>query len=642
MSRIAAFVGHSFSKSDEALVNRFLNFFNHVQQLGIGFTWDHAENAEPKVLSEKVKTKMEGKNLFIGICTLKELAVAPEKLQSSFWRPGVRFAQEKDMEPKTSDWITQEIGYSIAKGMKLILLLEDGVRLPGGLQGDIEHIAFDRRNPSEAFEKIMEMLRALEPQVQPLEHSTSLGKAEPSKAEDKESKDPIEGEPDDTWTRENYKQAVFGAMASNDDDRSAALLASFGKSKHGQDPEQHATLEAYSLGLARFFSRKGAHNSRLEELVEKFPRNVSIRTELASSYESFGVYDKAAQQYAAAADCVESAEDRVGWLTNAAASRARGGDVAADTWLRTQYASLPTKTTQAARIFRRGLLDVAKIRKATPLWIAYQEARLLDLPDKYDSRSDLAWEYFQRTQYGLALYHYLLLPYSERSHGVWNNIGAAYAELEMPAKAVAAYRTSEELGGTYAVSNLAYIFIDAGFHKEAEELCRTALSKPDSEKRVAAALASITTKATTETQKSQEVSKAAEAEHQFMARLGNAFCASAVLAPATSWVTPECVLAVTIEGGRFKAVGTYQQPSGALTLFSGQGSSTTMVVTYEGELVGLGVTFRKRKHEQGSKPSALESGDEGYIIFDEKLQTASEIVKADKKAPSYQEWKRSS
>jgi hypothetical protein len=645
MSRIAAFVGHSFSKSDEALVTRFLNFFDHVQDLGIGFTWDHAENAEPKVLSEKVKEKMEGKNLFIGLCTLKELAIAPEQLRTPFLRPASFVAERSNFEAKTSDWITQEIGYSIAKGMKLILLIEDGVRRPGGLQGDIEHIPFSRSNPPDSFEKILEMVRALGPKVAPLNQSTSQARAEPSKSEEEQAKDSLDGEPDSTWTRESYESAILGSVYGDNERRTAALLQSFADAEIGKDPEQRADLEAHSIWLARIFDKKGAKNTRLEELASTHPKNHTIKKYLAQSYESFGIHDKAAQQYLAAAELTTHVDDQLGYLKDAATSRARNGDVSADTWLREKYSALQGKTTLCAQVFRRGLLEIAKIHKADQLWIAYQEARLLDLPDNYDSRDDLAWMYFSKGNYGLALYHYLLIPHSERSKYVWNNIGAAYKELEVPTKAVQAYRQSEAIGGTYAVSNLAFLLIEAGFSKEAEDLCKAALRKDNCDKRVAAALSSIGEKSAAEEKKESKISKDSEEEHRFMANLGNAYCATESLPATTSWSTPDCTVSVTIDGDSFSALGTYEQPSAFsfASLVAGHqgGKATTMVVSYDGKMVGRGVSFSKSRYEQGSKPSILATnGESGLLIIDETLQNATVMVTSDKKSVTYQKWNR--
>ena len=85
MTQLNAFVGHSFLEKDADVVRRFLDYFNSVNGVVPGFSWEHAQKAEPVVLAEKVKRLFEGKNLFIGICTSKE-AVAPlDQLNPSFF-----------------------------------------------------------------------------------------------------------------------------------------------------------------------------------------------------------------------------------------------------------------------------------------------------------------------------------------------------------------------------------------------------------------------------------------------------------------------------------------------------------------------------------------------------------------------------
>jgi hypothetical protein len=76
MQGLRALVGHNFSDQDKALINIFCKHFD-LRQSGRPFeiTWDHAVEAEPSALSDKVLVKIEGKNVFIGICTRNELAI---------------------------------------------------------------------------------------------------------------------------------------------------------------------------------------------------------------------------------------------------------------------------------------------------------------------------------------------------------------------------------------------------------------------------------------------------------------------------------------------------------------------------------------------------------------------------------------
>ena len=127
-NQLKAFVGHSFTDNDSAVVDKFLKFFTTVTKMNIGFSWDHAEEAEAKELAEKVKALIEDKNLFIGICTNKEAVIDPTKLTKAIFNKKMIKAEKAAFFSKTSDWIIQEIGLAIGLNMDLILLLENGVR----------------------------------------------------------------------------------------------------------------------------------------------------------------------------------------------------------------------------------------------------------------------------------------------------------------------------------------------------------------------------------------------------------------------------------------------------------------------------------------------------------------------------------
>jgi hypothetical protein len=109
MPELSAFIGHSFLPRDADVVRCFLDFFNTVASLGIGFSWDHAEEAEAKELPSKVLAKMEGRNLLIAICTLKEVTIAQDRLNKLPFLTSMRVANANYFDLKTSDWIIQEI-----------------------------------------------------------------------------------------------------------------------------------------------------------------------------------------------------------------------------------------------------------------------------------------------------------------------------------------------------------------------------------------------------------------------------------------------------------------------------------------------------------------------------------------------------
>ena len=118
MQDIQAFVGHSFRPEDRALIQVFIDHFRTLAHSYPGFSWDHAEKAEAVPLAQKVLEKIDGKNVFIGICTRTEQAVAPNALQQ-LWLSNRLHAKRSDFVWKTSDWLIQEIGLAVGRLPKI-------------------------------------------------------------------------------------------------------------------------------------------------------------------------------------------------------------------------------------------------------------------------------------------------------------------------------------------------------------------------------------------------------------------------------------------------------------------------------------------------------------------------------------------
>src|SRR5262245_53965236 len=154
MVAINAFVAHSFTQDDEIVVGKFLKYFDQLSKSEMNFAYVHAEAAEPKVLAEKVKLLLADRNVLIAICTKKERVISPNVLANTLLPRGFLKAPKNEFLWKTSDWIIQEIGLAIGRGLELILLLEEEVQKPGGLQGDLEYISFNRDSPERSFGKI--------------------------------------------------------------------------------------------------------------------------------------------------------------------------------------------------------------------------------------------------------------------------------------------------------------------------------------------------------------------------------------------------------------------------------------------------------------------------------------------------------
>jgi len=115
-----AFLGHSFAADDKIVVDCVRDT---LETIGIRVTT--GERPTNKSVSEKVKRRIEGQHIFVGLFTRRE-KIAGKK----------RWA--------ASPWIVDEKAYALGKGKELILLKEDGVDAFGGLQGDQEYLEFTR------------------------------------------------------------------------------------------------------------------------------------------------------------------------------------------------------------------------------------------------------------------------------------------------------------------------------------------------------------------------------------------------------------------------------------------------------------------------------------------------------------------
>src|SRR5665213_613896 len=286
MKEIKAFVGHSFSDADADVVGKFTRYFDSLARSHPQFSWQSAESAEPRILTEKVLRIIADKNTFIGICTRKEQVAPVNALRPLLFQPDYVKAPKSKFAWKTSDWVIQEIGLAVGRGLDVILLVEDGIRDPGGLQGDIEYIPFDRDHPEKAFNKILEMLSALSPKTSSQLTITSDVKATPEEAVTKPSDGDYLNTPDATWDRRRYIMAAFTAITIEADERLKAIGDSYKATEDASVGDNSATWDAMMEHM-RLSVGKGGKIDHLKDLAEKNPTSSKTLSYLARAYNTF-------------------------------------------------------------------------------------------------------------------------------------------------------------------------------------------------------------------------------------------------------------------------------------------------------------------------------------------------------------------
>jgi tetratricopeptide (TPR) repeat protein len=627
MSELRAFVGHSFTSEDEDVVGKFLAYFDQLEKLVPRFSWVHARVAEPKNLADKVMSLLPDRNLFIGICTRKERVVASTRRLFQWV-----LVDQAQIDWKTSDWTIQEIGLALGRGLQIILLIEEGVRKPGGLQGDIEYIPFSRTHPEESFGRIVEMITALLPKSAAVSGAPQDGRSSPGERDDdgkltasEASDDYLSPKPD--WTYEDYRFAVFDALLFDKEGEVSKLTGAFLSSEIAREADSRVSWEAY-IGYTKLQLAKGGTLAELKALADASPSSSRVLEYLALAYEVKELFSDAASTYQIAANLAEDRLRKINLLGRAAACLARGESGES---IRQISAQIKEQMAGEASELEALLsfIRLAELQKDKECVLALRERMLEISPDQTYDQFSLAYEYSELQDDKLSLLHYLRIPAPERTAIAWNNLGVQFQRLDLPIKAVTAYRQATEMNETLAMSNLAERFLSAGFLTEAEQQCSKALSIKDYHANVPRTLAKIKTLPTTERKSEEAAESSGRTKSNFYRILGRAILSGDASSIAQRWRAPDCVLEASLVDGEFRAVGTYEVAEGGLgtlgSLFDTGGlvkKTSTYRLSYVGALRGRAIIASVTRRRIGEQTTALgllgiEPGTKALMILGE-------------------------
>ncbi len=222
---------------------------------------------------------MKGKNVFIGICTKKERVLG-----------NGRFAFFDTKQWKTSDWIIQEIGVAKGMGLDLILLIEEGLRKPGELQGNMNHIMFKRSAPEKAYNEIFEMLSALSPKetVAPVTAAGNQPAPDQIKTAPQKLEDDISPKPQ--WRQNDYEWAFMRNTFSKNDSAAEAISKFYLATEEGSKNENKCVWKAFCEFVRILEGRGGGSLTTLKAFAEENPKSSRVWKYLGSAhigYEDF-------------------------------------------------------------------------------------------------------------------------------------------------------------------------------------------------------------------------------------------------------------------------------------------------------------------------------------------------------------------
>lgn len=568
MPKIRAFVGHSFTEQDAEVFRRFAGLFDNLEKVMPEFTWDHAQEAQPISISEKVLGLTSDKNIFVGIYTRKERVLKPPHSPTSVLSR-LRFS-EAAFEWKTSDWIIQETG--MAKGMKLpsIFFVEDGVRPPSGLHNDLEWIPFKRANPDACFGLFMQMISTLMEKKESLAAEPESPTSPPPVITEATPTPPTDGtiwsEPRPEWSRDQYEIAHLHAVASKAGaEQEAKISDAFARSEYGKQPAALTEWQGY-IEWNRISLGTGGSIARLRKYSEEEPNSFLIKYYLGRSLETFDQFGDAAAEFKSAAALAAEPARKVRHLGDAAGAYRKAGRMVDANAAMAEARSIAGTTPTAESAFLRKQREFATAGNNRRVLVGTLE-RLLEIePADRDVRFALAYLYDERGQAELALYHYLLIPYVERQGGTWNNLGTVQSHLGLHAGAVTSYKRAMEDGESLGGSNLAYKYLEAGFLDDARTVCDAAQKMPNPHKNILGALARIHDIPEEEDKKEEELRKKARIASEFYGAFGRATALPLPMLFATAWKGHEFTLSVHFDGLAFSASADYDVPVNALAL----------------------------------------------------------------------------
>ncbi|MFZ2541779.1 MAG: hypothetical protein WAW75_08400 [Gallionella sp.] len=572
---------------------------------------------------------------FAGICTKKERVIQDQKLNK--WKiPPRLFGKEVDFEWKTSDWVMQELGYSLGLGMDTILLLEEGIREVNGLHGTLEFIRFNRQNPSLAFQKIIQQLSSIEiNNIKPGQPDVSAKSTDGNNAEKSDTQKSQSSldykNPSLDWEYSDFVWAMHMAIWDKDSNAESRIYE-FHKKLLSTDKPLYLKWEGECLYIKQKWKNESALG-KLNSLIKTNPEIAHLHYYLGKSFEEYKDYGKAYDEYVKALS-VGSASNAQFLSSTIGCLKAYKGSDAAKTFMEANIENI-VKNDDDKFLFIKTYATLFK-DDAEHTYCALLEAALYLKPDESSLRFDLAYKYSALKLKRLSLFHYELLSRTSPSSTVWNNLGVEYENNSLPIKSIGAYRTSEGLDGTLAMSNIAYRFVNAGFDVEAREICNKALKIEDYDSRIPEAINGINGKVVAENKVIETLSDEIKPEQDYFIKFAISLANPLINDMIGKCKSDECELNFSITGGLFAASGAFERKKAATGLaglynpYSGANKQSndkiiSHKIVYQGLVRGRSGTFkvtREARDKDGAAPTLLglamdQSTKDGMFYFDD-------------------------
>jgi Flp pilus assembly protein TadD len=627
--KIVAFVARSFDPADEAKIfpiTKFLASFNAV-----GFFPQSAERSEVESVSEKVRSLIDKSDVFVGIFTKRHpvyhldarlrtaLSLFRARLNPGFWT--------------APPWVLQESGYALKARKPLILFRETDVEIPG-LQGDLEYIPFDPRDPTKALQRASEMINSLIAKTSGINIDTVVQSDSPESksVEVVPPASPHDStKPDDGVKRDGFGKRfveLLSVASSRDWEKTEQVFEDSLRWVKEHDPE--AELLWKCLYARALFSRGRTDAlDKLRELSTEHPGEYLPLSFLASCLLDLHENDEAARLYLQAASVVEP-DQRASLEINAAGAlkKAKKTREARELLLKVRASNYAQDSKTQFNILSN-LYTLSKEAEDRFPSLAIAELALHQNPAESSFRFSLAYDYEATEHAQLAAYHYkIICEHDDKNAAALNNLGIALANCELPVLAVQRYKQSYELGETLAASNLGRRYLEAGLTDEAISLLNVAQSKENCVQEVAHTVAKVYERIDENNREQEKMLAGAGEFRDFILSFGEGLLSQTLANLEGRWKFPTVRIDLKCADSELKGVREKSsQIDASMTLSallgSGERKYVKRIETFEftGSMSGRTCKFklaRSRRDEPGYLTFADSSSDstiEGYILF---------------------------
>jgi tetratricopeptide (TPR) repeat protein len=653
MEQLKAFVGHSFNKDDEKINRTFFDFFDSLKD-SANLEWDHAEDAQAIGLSEKVKNKMEGKDLFIGIFTRKDKKIEEKKLRNRL--RGKKCGSANDFTWATSEWTIQESGYALGKNMRLLFLIEEGVDISAGLHADIEWVKFNRENSTECFTKISQLLGSIikeiekKPVTEMQVTSSDIGKDREEEKEKEEEQKKEESVYTEIFKDKEYLKELI-VDEGNLYKAKQELDRIIKEDKGGKFFDQ-----IYWKMMFFKFKIAAGYTDALSEMItlaKENPNESRPFLALANYYNQYHKYGLAAHEYIKVAEMKKEKNERISYIGEAAECYANNKN------FKQAYGILlkefNNNKLDSSHLFNlhKCLSKIAKIEGSDQHFIAFSEKALDYNPSDPNTRFSLAYHYSLIDNNPGALYHYKMLCESNPDGSVWNNIGVAYSRLKIPSKSVDSYKIArEKYGNTLAVANLSDKYIAEGFLDDANSILKKAREVENHHENVDSSISRINDIKNTEENLEKEALGSVDEERNFVMKYAEAYVLPVKLDIEGNWESKHGVISLKVEKERVIGNGEISWPS--LSSLASQHarpldknalplkSFNKNIIELEGKICNSGIDYQLTITTEFSPISSLSSKETIYngLMCINKDASIIEVMERHEKEVAFYEMKR--